>query len=215
LMFAFFAVLFATSEQNTTKTKMFENSIRQYLVKLGAMGDSGDKVNQGVEQNSPIEAPLKVFPRGSQETQKTQKKIETFLQEKLGEAQLEKLVKDIGPDSYGVRITLAGDSLFRRGSAQMKAEMLPVLDQIGKLLKETNRRIIIEGHSDDTTGAKDVYPTSWELSSIQAARVLRYFSKVQGIEGSKMAAMTYGDQRPLPPYNRRIDLLILTEDLPF
>lgn len=215
LMFAFFTILFATSEQNTEKAKQFENSLRINLIKLGAMGDSGEKINQGVEYNTPIEQPLKVFPQGSIETQKMQKKVESYFQTKLSTKELEKLIRDIAPEAYGVRITLSGDELFVRGSVQMNASALPALDKIARLLKEFNRRVIIEGHSNEVALSQELYPTAWELSSVQAAKVLRYFSKVHNLDSGKMAAMSYGDQRPLPPYNRRIDLLILTEDIPF
>jgi chemotaxis protein MotB len=215
LMFAFFVILFATSEQSLEKTKQVENSIRQYLVKMGAMGDSGSKVNQGAEYNTPIESPLKVFPRGSEETQKVQKKIESFMFSQLSGTQLEKLVKDISPDSYGVRITLEADQIFERGGSQMKKSALIALDQVAKLVKESHRRILIEGHSDETQFLSDKYPSVWELSSMQASKVLRYLSKVHKVEESKMATVAFGNQRPLPPYNRRIDILVLTEDLPY
>lgn len=215
LMFAFFTILFATSEQNTTKAKQFENSIRQYLIKFGAMGDSGGKINQGIEYNTPIEQPLRVFPQASQETQKVQKKVETFLQAKLSNQQIEKVIQDISPDAYGVRLTLSADVLFKRGTPDLRVEALRVLDSLAGILKEANRNVIIEGHSNDTPVAKEFYPTSWELSSVQATKVLRYLSKVHKIDSSKLAAIAYGDRRPLPPYDRRIDLLIITEDLPF
>jgi chemotaxis protein MotB len=215
LMFAFFTILFATSEQNVDKAKQFQDSLRVHLIKFGAMGDSGEKLNQGTEYNSPIDQQIKPFPQGSQELQKVQKKIERYLQSQLSSQQLEKIIKDIGPDAYGVRITLAGDSLFNRGGVQMKTDSLSALDTIARAIKETNRRVIIEGHSNDTPFAKELYPTSWELSSMQATKVLRYFNKVHKIEFSKMAAMTMGDQSPNTPYERRIDLLIITEDLPY
>ena len=215
LMFAFFTILFATSEQNTEKTKEFEKSLRVNLIKMGAMGDSGDKMNQGSEYNTPIDNPIKSYTKTSEEVQSLQKKVERFFEANLSASELDKLIRDISPDAYGVRITLSGDSLFARGSVQMKPDSLPALDKIAKLVKEMNRRLIIEGHSNETAQAKELYPTTWELSSVQAAKVLRYFSKVHKIDSNKMATMSYGDQRPLPPYNRRIDLLILTEDIPF
>lgn len=215
LMFAFFTILFATSEQNVEKVKEFEKSVRINLIKLGAMGDSGEKVNQGVEYNSPIESPLRMFPMGSQETQGVQKKVESFVESKMTPRQIEKAIRDISPDSHGVRLTITADEIFDRGSVQMRSEALPLLDRVAKLIKETNRRVIVEAHSDDVANSKDLYPTAWELASMQATKVLRYFTKVHKVDPSKLAAMSFGDQRPLPPYNRRIELLILTDDMPY
>ncbi|OFZ18053.1 MAG: hypothetical protein A2Z20_08050 [Bdellovibrionales bacterium RBG_16_40_8] len=215
LMFAFFTVMFATSSQDAEKARQFENSIRQYLIKFGAMGESGDKVNQGVEHNTPIEQPLKIFPQGSQETQRVQKKIETYLQGSLTSKQINTLIRDITPDTYGVRLTLAGDILFENESVELRSSALPILDKIADIIKSTKRSVIVEGHAGEISTKNSTFPTAWELSSLQAAKVLRYFSKFHKIDANKLAVMAYGDQRPLPPYNNRIDLLIVTEDLPF
>ena len=213
LMFAFFTILYATSEQNAEKAKQFENSIRQYLIKFGAMGESGDKINQGVEQNSPIEQPLLIFKRAPEETIKTQKKIETFLQGNLQNKDLNKMLSDIDANSYGVKISLAADDLFEKGSTQMKSSALPFLDQVSRAVKLADKSIIIEGHSD--ISAQSNYPTPWELSSMQATKVLRYMTKVHSVDPKKVASMAFGNQRPIPEFNRRIDILILNEDLPF
>ena len=54
LLFAFFVVLFATSQKDLSKGKEFEESIKKFLIKFGAFGESGQNVNQGVQENAPI-----------------------------------------------------------------------------------------------------------------------------------------------------------------
>ena len=52
LMFAFFAVLYATSEKDLAKSKEFQDSIKRYLIKAGSFGESGQQVNQGEKNNT-------------------------------------------------------------------------------------------------------------------------------------------------------------------
>src|SRR4051812_33167997 len=61
LMFAFFAVLYATSQKDVEKSKEFQDSIKRYLIKAGSFGETGAQLNQGKRANSPIEPPIETF----------------------------------------------------------------------------------------------------------------------------------------------------------
>src|SRR6185436_8361092 len=61
LMFAFFAVLYATSVKDVEKTKEFQDSVKRYLIKAGAFGESGAQMNQGNKNNSPIDSPIQTY----------------------------------------------------------------------------------------------------------------------------------------------------------
>src|SRR5687768_7309896 len=103
LMFAFFTILYATSEQNQEKIKKFEESIRKNLIRHGAMGETGDKVDQGTQFNTPIDTGVPTFPRGNSDMSKTQRKILHLLEENLSDAQVSSMVTEIEPDSLGIR----------------------------------------------------------------------------------------------------------------
>src|ERR1700678_1409961 len=61
LMFAFFVILYATSERDLDKVKKFQESVDKFLVKGGACGESGAKIDQGEKNFSVIEPPIQTF----------------------------------------------------------------------------------------------------------------------------------------------------------
>lgn len=220
LLFAFFIVMYATSQQDTEKAKQFENSIKKYLMKFGGFGESGPKLNKGVKYKSPIEPPIKKYSKGNVESQKVQLQIETYLEEKLTDKELEKVVKDISDDAIGVRISLAAKEIFHPDTAKFQRGALGTLNKIAKLLKQSKYRVIVEGHMDASPDKENLM--SWEMASERATQVVKYLAKVHKISGSRLAAMSYGGERPIVgndseinrERNRRIDFLIVTADVP-
>lgn len=224
LLFAFFTVLYATSQANLEKAKEFEQSIKKYLIKAGAFGSSGQDINQGQIHNSPIDQPVKTFPQAAdQEVDETQKKIEIFLEQNLSDDELERVLRDVSSDGPGVRISLAADEIFAEASARLKPKALPVLDKLAHLLAESKTKILVESHTDDSPIKSDLYPSQWELSANRATTVVRYLIKVRKIDGQRLAAVSYGPERPVVPNdsepnrrrNQRLDFLILNESSPF
>ena len=92
LLFAFFVVLYATSEQDDNKSKKFEESVKKYLLKIGsALGGQGSIINTGSKNRDPIAEPIETFKK--RPPSKLQKKIETHLEENLTEKEWENIVK--------------------------------------------------------------------------------------------------------------------------
>ncbi len=128
----------------------------------------------------------------------------------------------ITSDERGLVITLAADSFFRTGSAELNIEETrDTLLGIGQFLSSEeleDRRFRIEGHTD--AGATDPaqWPSNWELSSMRAVNVLHYLTDF-GADESRFAVAGYADTRPFASndtaegraYNRRVDIIILDE----
>ena len=176
LMFAFFVILYATSEQNTEKGKKFEDSMNKYLVKVGVVGIGGVKptVNQAQQQNSTIEAPLKKYKKGSG-GKNVQGQIETYFEESFNETELEKLIQDISGEDVGVRISFRSQSLFQKNTNDLLPTANKSLEKVGKLLDSLKYRVFIEGHTDYQNN-------SWSLAANRSVRLADYFNRVIGIE---------------------------------
>jgi chemotaxis protein MotB len=94
------------------------------------------------------------------------------------------------------------------------------LDRLGELLKESNRRLIVEGHTDDEPMRSEKYPSNWELSAARATKIVRYLMARHKIPGDRLTAVAYADQKPVVPNdspenrarNRRIEIMIATDD---
>lgn len=119
----------------------------------------------------------------------------------------------------GIVVSLMTDRvLFDSGSVELKPEMQQILDALGGPLRETDRSILVEGHTDDrpVRGGRR-YTDNMELSTLRACNVVRYLIETGEISPKRMSAAGYAEYRPVVPNrdeasrqrNRRIDIVIL------
>ncbi|MBC7420907.1 MAG: OmpA family protein [Bdellovibrio sp.] len=224
LLFAFFVVMYATSTNNQEKQKSFENSVRVNFKLEGSGGGAGtgaDKGEAGGENSADVIIPMEGFPpRGG--PGETQEYVSRFMEKKLDKSDKEK-IQDLRHDAMGVRIALASSQFFNPGGTKIKVGALPALDKLAALLQETDRKIIIEGHTDNTPVSKDApFESNWELASLRATSIVKYLIKYHQMDPKRLAAISYADTRPLKSndseegrsQNRRIEIyLVLDEKL--
>ncbi len=225
LMFAFFVVLYATSEKNLGRAEEFQESINKYLIKVaGGVGVGGapQTAYQAQELDTAIEPPLPTYPRASPAARQAQRQMEIFIESELSREDIEAGILDIALDDYGVRLSLSSLYLFERESAQFNPEALGLLNRMASMLRRLDRKMIVESHTGSEPLKTSRYPSHWELSSARATSLIRYLARVHQFEESDLIAVSYGSQRPLKPgsgpeserLNNRLDLLILTDDSP-
>ncbi|RKZ22330.1 hypothetical protein DRQ23_05340 [bacterium] len=130
---------------------------------------------------------------------------------------------DITGTDEQLKIILPGKKLFPPGSVEISKEGKELLRQLGNILKRLkNRRILIEGHTDNSriSGTlKKKYPTNWELSAARAVKVVRFLIEEVGIDPKRIAAIAYGEYHPIADNstsegrakNRRIVVTLLRE----
>ncbi|MGE4131638.1 MAG: flagellar motor protein MotB [Bdellovibrionales bacterium] len=216
LMFAFFAVLYATSEKDLSKSKEFEESVKKYLIKAGAFGESGQQINQGETNNAVIEPPIQTFRPSKPETVKALAATETFIEEKFTAEERKRYIMDISTDEWGVRVMLEADQIFASGSDKFKPEAAQFIGRLSGLMRELNRKILIEGHA--AKGETGMRSSTWDFASSRAINVLRFLQATQKLDPKAMASATFGDSRPLfegpqANLNSRIELVLLHEDV--
>ncbi len=214
LLFAFFVVLYATSSQNQEKEKKFEDSIRANfnIVSSDAKPNMGPVVGQVFD-------PFDMIQKRNVRNEDLEESIVRILRKNMTDEERLSAIESIDRDPQGVRITLAANNFFPSGSTKLRMQALQSLDKIAKILKLTKRTIVIEGHTDDQ-GINGNADTNWELASLRATSVVRYLIKYQQLDGKKLSAASYADQRPIAPNdseanrakNRRIEILILNNE---
>jgi chemotaxis protein MotB len=218
LMFAFFAILYATSQKDIEKAEEFQESIKKYLIKAGAMGESGQQINQGTKDTSVLESPIQTFNAKKPEAVATEDEAENFMDVQLTPADRNKYVIDISSDDWGTRIILSGGAIFADGSGKFRSEALPFMSKLSQLIAKTKRKVLIEGHvAPGETGGMS---SSWEFASSRAANVLRFIQKKEAMGAERLAMASLGDSRPLagardPALRSRIEVVILNPDYEF
>lgn len=119
-----------------------------------------------------------------------------------------------------VTVNLIDKILFDSGSAELNIDGQRVLDKVSDVLKKVkDRRITVEGHTDNVPIAKaamDRFPSNWELSTARSSTVVRYLVD-HGVPATKLSATGYGMYQPVATndnedgrrLNRRIEIVLL------
>ena len=113
---------------------------------------------------------------------------------------------EVGTDEKGIVMELASSAFYKPGSADIRPQAVPVLQEIAKNLiapRYMTYVVEIEGHSDDDPISTRQFPSNWELSSGRATRVVRFFIE-QGMDMRRLKAAGYAETRPKVP-NRKPD----------
>ncbi len=129
----------------------------------------------------------------------------------------------IKEDERGLVISLAADSFFEPGTADIDIEQARATLQKAALLLNSeglsDRIYRIEGHTDSTpTGPDSPWPSNWELSTARSTNVLHYLVDF-GVNEDQFQVAGFADTVPLASeeteegraYNRRVDIIILTD----
>ena len=101
----------------------------------------------------------------------------------------------------GVMLDMNSAALFEPGSAELKPEALPMLEEMAIAVLEMDLeefQVEVEGHTDDIPISSNRYPSNWELSADRAARITRFLIE-QGIDPLKMKAAAFADVKPKVP----------------
>jgi chemotaxis protein MotB len=118
--------------------------------------------------------------------------------------------------SEGLHLRLGDRLLFDIGKAQLKPQVIPILKKIAELVRNNQKEVYVEGHTDNVPIHTKQFPSNWELSTARAMSVVRYLHVVEGIPGNRLAAVGHGEFRPLVPNdtpahrakNRRVEIYI-------
>lgn len=116
----------------------------------------------------------------------------------------------------GLTLSLAADSLFAPGSADLTRPGEASLARVAEDLRNRPYRVEVAGHGDNAPikGAQAArYATAWELAAARAARVVRFFA-AHGLDPSRLSAVSLGAEHPVASndkpdgraQNRRIEI---------
>jgi chemotaxis protein MotB len=215
LMLCFFVMLYNPSDVDVTQLAAIQSSLQLNESQQATGGISlaaGRMANLGNTINS-LPSAQKGFALGL-----AKKKAVSLFAPDLKTNKI-----TITSDERGLVITLAADTFFKQGSADLNIDStrdtLLRLTQFFTSDDLKNRKFRIEGHTDNTPVGRDSpFPSNWELSAARAANVLHYLADF-GVDENRFSIAGYADTQPQfsndtpegRAYNRRVDIIILDE----
>lgn len=225
LLFAFFVVMYSISSVNKSKYNDLTSSMDSAFSGTNPTDTKGQVKNKNSEnkikgQQSTIIKPLPLSHL-YQEKLRRERESMTSMGMNLSNT-LAPLINDdkvrISQTNRGIRIDINDSLLFTPGSADIAKEATEIISDIAIMLKDNQRQIQVEGHTDNIEIHTPIFFSNWELSAVRATTVVRMFTK-SGIEPKRLSAIGFSSTQPVSDNetgigrakNRRVSIMILYE----
>jgi chemotaxis protein MotB len=221
LLFAFFVVLFASSQSDRKKQVKLAAAMQSAFTPLGAFEAHSktpplSDISGAVVSDAAPAALTPPLPSTHLETpEETQKRLTKFLAEQVAAGNIRpgSITMRITPD--GLVISLHEAGFFPSGSAEVRTASIPVLSLLAATLPAGPLRV--EGHTDNVPIHTAQFATNWELSTARATAIARLLLEHAPIDPVNLSAAGYAEFHPVASnanedgrtQNRRVDIILL------
>lgn len=220
LLLCFFIMLYTTGKTNQKEMQIILSVFKSST----GFFDGGQTLSKG----SLEELGMNVESLPSQTSGKALSKARNQATQ-VFKSEIEKGRVRISEDERGLVISLIGADYFNPASAILLPPVKDVLKKASGLIKDLERYVKVEGHSDEdavlpgtNVGREErTYINNWDLAGARAINSTVFMINVGKLPSGLFQAVSYGSARPFAvedlgspeakAYNRRIDIVILTE----
>jgi chemotaxis protein MotB len=237
LLFAFFVVLYASSQVDQRKVGKLALAIQIAFQEMGVFPASTTQVPlsisepmpfstvqaiENVKRNSEL-ARIASEPTESLAASAEDDDLETIRSELEDALHNQIALREVSlhNETDGLVISLREFGFFDSGSAKIKTEAKPALDRIASILAIRTCKLRIEGHTDNVPIHTAEMASNWELSTARATELVRILIQDHRFAPDRLSAAGYAAYHPvasnLTPQgraqNRRVDIVVLRERL--
>jgi chemotaxis protein MotB len=225
LLFAFFVVMFASSQTDKGRAKQISEAVEKALadgksvsmpsavakILGGTVNDKGQGNAQmrgpGGAQHATKEAPPEIL-----ELSASLKSLSTDLADEIKAGKVE-----VSMTPRGLVVSLKQTAFFPSGTDAVDPGSLKTVSKVADALKGLSNPLRIEGHTDSIPIHTERFRSNWELSAARAITMMDVLAKRFQIPYDRMAIVGYAQTMPIGPNdneegrarNRRVDLVIL------
>jgi chemotaxis protein MotB len=235
LLFAFFVVLYASSQVDHRKVGRLAMAIQVAFQELGVFPASTTMVPLDMNEPMPFSTVQAienvkhttdlshVSPPPEDVTAAAAEEANlTTLQSELQQALRQEIAQHsvaLHRETEGLVISLREFGFFDSGSAALKTSALPALDRIASILSLRNCRLRIEGHTDNIPIHTLHMQSNWELSTARSTELVRLLILRYRFSPDRLSAAGYAEYHPIASnltaqgraQNRRVDLVIVSQ----
>lgn len=235
LLFAFFVVLYASSQVDQRKVGKLALAIQVAFEDLGVFPVSSTQVPLDMNDPMPF-SNVQAIENVKRNTElgRISPSTEAALAAASEEADLSTLQSELQiamrhemalhevamhRETEGLVVSLREFGFFASGSAVIKPEALPALNRIASILSVRTYRLRIEGHTDNVPIHTAQMVSNWELSTARATELIRLLIVGHRFAPERLSAAGYAEFHPVASnltaqgraQNRRVDIVILSE----
>ena len=214
LLFAFFVVMFASSEVNREKVGKIAEAYALYLEGEIAPENLAAPAPQGEPGSAQAIAGDPALAAAYAEMKPILDRANERLADLIEEGKVQLTIQ-----GRGLVMSLKEAALFGAGQADFLPGAQELLGRVAESLDGAGGHSIrLEGHTDDTPIQTAQYPSNWELSAARAINVLDLMTGRLGLDPEQVSVAGYGEYRPAEKNdtaagrsaNRRVDIVILS-----
>ncbi len=224
LLLALFVVLFSISAVNVSKFRTLKETLSQAfsghvltgggsIVPDGGGAKADHAASAAVAALAAERASAATLRSEEDEFRRLKRELDAYAREHGFAAAIQTTI-----DARGLIIRLLTDRvLFESGSADLKPQATPLLEEISHLVNvDRSHPISVEGNTDDVPISTSRFPSNWELSVARATNVVRFMIG-HGVAARRLEASGVAGERPIAPNttaggrsrNRRVEIALL------
>ena len=236
LLFAFFVVMFASSQTDKAKAKQVSDSVKEAIEEGGikatvkeVLGGTVDEVGKGnAQMRGPggakkITKTDKVQSPPREEADSPTTIVDLIPSKQYLEKELADAIKagkiDIHLEARGLVISLRQAAFFPSGEDTIAPETYPTIQKIAETVGKLPNPVRLEGHTDALPIHTARFPSNWDLSAARAIAMMNLMTGRFGVSMEKCAIAGYADTVPVDTndtpegraHNRRVDVVILNQ----
>jgi chemotaxis protein MotB len=233
LLFAFFVVLYASTEVNHARARAVSEAVEKALhdgqivpkVALLLGGTVDDKGQGNALRNGPGGAQaLTKQPVSKPAAPETPPQMEELLpsMQSLTAALQQEISKgevQLKLEQRGLVIGLKEGAFFTSGDDTIKPSSYPTIVKIAEVLNQLPNALRLEGHTDSLPIDTPRFHSNWELSAGRSIAMLRLLHGKYGVGLDRMAIVGYADTQAVDSNdtpkgrarNRRVDIVIVSQ----
>jgi len=231
LLFAFFVVMFASSQADKSKAKQMSESVKSAFEEghfsasvASILGGTVSDKGKGNAQMKGAGGEVKAFPPPSAPTKGDREKLAelmpslqrltTDLKKEIAEGKIQLTL-----EQRGLVISLKQAAFFPSGEDSVANDSYASIEKVAAVIKKMPNPVRMEGHTDAVPIHNSRYRSNWELSAARSIAMLEILDTRFGVPRMQMAISGYAESKPVASndtdegraQNRRVDILIMNE----
>ena len=226
LLFAFFVVMFATSQTDTAKAQQVSDSVKKALAGqplskvLAAILGPGDAARIHPPTHDlarPPPPPYKTADTDPSHPAELLPSLQILTKELEDEIKTGHIQLSMGP--RGLTISFRQAALFPSGEDLIVSDAYRSIEKVAKAMKQIPNPARLEGHTDAQPIHNSRFRSNWELSAARSIALLELLTKRFDVPQDRISISGYADTAPISDNetddgrsrNRRVDIVILNE----
>lgn len=209
LMFAFFVVMFASSQSDKYSTNQISEAVSRALEE-GKITSKVRNVLSGGKPAARRSADAKNLPDLTASMEQLTKELEEEI--RAGKIQ-------ISLEARGLVVSLKEATFFPSGDSTIPRDVYPAIARLASTIRKLPNPVRLEGHTDAIPIRNGRFKSNWHLSAARSIAMLELFTDEFQIPAERLAVVGYGETIAVDTNdtaegrarNRRVDVTILNE----